>query len=99
MKQLTFQFEGFAPECFLAWKESESDANKVASSAIILRLRAIVERASMRATRLAIGGLSLMGGMVLASGADTVAQALLTLAAFVVAGACLQEKQEKGGEV
>ena len=53
----------------------------------------------MRATRLAIGGLSLMGGMVLASGADTVAQALLTLAAFAVAGACLHEEGEKGGEV
>lgn len=52
----------------------------------------------MRATRLAIGGVSLMGGMVLASGADTVAQALLTLAVFAVAGACLHEEGEKGGE-
>ena len=99
MKQLTFQFAGYAPESFLEWKESESNANQLASSTIVLRLRAIVERASMRATRLAIGGLSLMGGMVLASGADTIPQALLTLAAFAVAGACLHEEGEKGGEV
>lgn len=48
--------------------------------------------------RTAVGGVALMGGMVLATGADNIPQALLTLAAFMVAGACLHEKEEKGGE-
>lgn len=47
--------------------------------------------------REAVGGVSLVAGLVLATGADTIPQALLTLAAFLVAGTCLHEKQGKGG--
>lgn len=50
-------------------------------------------------SRTAMGGVALMGGMVLATGADTIPQALMTLAAFAVAGTCLHEKEEEGGEI
>ena len=49
--------------------------------------------------RTAMGGVSLVAGLVLATGADSIPQALLTLAAFAVAAKCLHEKEEKGGEV
>ena len=71
-----------------------------AINAILLALNAIIERCTSAALthRHAVGGVALMGGMVLATGADNIPQALLTLAAFMVAGACLHEKEEKGGE-
>lgn len=71
-----------------------------AINAILLALNAIIERCTSAALthRHAVGGVALMGGMVLATGADTIPQALMTLAAFMVAGACLHEKEEKGGE-
>ena len=65
---------------------------KVLESIVLLTVIAV------RARREAIGIVAMISGMVLATGADTIPQALLTLAAFVVAGACLHEKQEKGGE-
>lgn len=71
-----------------------------ATYAILLALNAILERCinAILTHRTAVGGVALMGGMVLATGADNIPQALLTLAAFMVAGACLHEKEEKGGE-
>ena len=54
-------------------------------------------RRTVTVNREAVGGVSLVAGLALATGADTLPQALLTLAAFVVAGACLHEKEEKGG--
>lgn len=77
-----------------------ASANQIALNAIILKLSAAIERCTGSALtlRTAAGGVALMGGMVLATGADNIPQALLTLAAFMVAGACLHEKEEKGGE-
>jgi len=106
--QQTIQFGQVQPATFLEWKESESNANQLAGNAILLkvpavftRLRVAVEQTTGTALthRHAVGGVALISGMVLASGADTVAQALLTLAAFLVAGACFHEEGEKGGEV
>ena len=78
-----------------------ASANQIALNAIILKLNAAIGRCTGSALtlRTAAGGVALMGGMVLATGADTIPQALLTLAAFAVAGTCLREEEEKGGEV
>jgi len=77
-----------------------ASAKQVALNAIFLKLSAIIGRCTDAALihRTTVGGVALMGGMVLATGADNIPQALLTLAAFMVAGACLHEKEEKGGE-
>ena len=56
-------------------------------------------RRTVTVNREAVGGVSLVAGLALATGVDTIPQALLTLAAFLVAGTCLHEKQGKGGEV
>ncbi len=84
---------------FQRWKESENDANLLASSAIYLRLHAIFERVMGAALthRTAMGGVSLVAGLALATGADTIPQALLTLSAFAVAAKCLHEEEEEGG--
>lgn len=76
-----------------------ASANQIALNAIILKLNAAIGRCigTVLSHRTAVGGVALMGGMVLATGADTIPQALLTLAAFMVAGTCLHEKEEKGG--
>ena len=87
MKQLTFQFEGFAPENIPVRKELEG----IVKQSVVRTIGVALSH------RTAVGGVALISGMVLATGADTIPQALLTLAAFVVAGACLHEKQEKGG--
>lgn len=47
------------------------------------------------ALRTFVGGMALMGGIVLASGVNSIPSALLTLATFAVASLCL--KEEKGG--
>ena len=44
-----------------------------------------------------VGIQALVAGLVLATGADTIPQALLTLAAFAVAAKCLHEEEEEGG--
>ena len=135
--QQTIQIGQVQPATFLKWKESESNAKKVAGNAIFLKMggvkrfiartvggccgtatyptvagavakgRTVAGVAAKGWTvaggaakgRTVAGGVALMGGMVLASGADTLAQALLTLAAFLVAGACFHEEGEEGGEV
>ena len=91
---------GLGAESFLKWKESERSANQIALNAIKLMLIAVIIRVKVAAMahREALGGVALSAGLVLATGADTIPQALLTLAAFMVAGACLHEKEEKGGE-
>ena len=103
MKQLTFQFEGFAPECV---KENGislqviENVSKISEN-LNTRVKNFIECTTGAALthRHAVGGVALISGLVLATGADTIPQALLTLAAFLVAGTCLHEKQEKGGEV
>lgn len=98
MKQLTFQFEGSAPS--VSFPTGELGAIKLALNAIILKLSAAIERCTGAALthRHAVGGVALMGGMALASGADSIPQALATLAAFAVAAMCLNDLEEKGGE-
>lgn len=54
-------------------------------------------RRTVTVNREAVGGVSLVAGLVLATGADTIPQALLTLAAFAVAAKCLHEEEEEGG--
>ena len=90
---------GLTAESFLKWKESERSANQIALNAIKLMLIAVIIRVKVAAMahREALGGVALAAGLALATGADTLPQALLTLAAFMVAGACLHEKEEKGG--
>lgn len=96
MKQLSFQFEGFQPaNANFGDKPAVLSPIKV-SQIKKINLTLLIERALTHRT--AVGGVALMGGMVLATGADTIPQALLTLAAFMVAGVCLHEKEEKGGE-
>lgn len=89
---------GLGAESFLKWKESERSANQIALNAIKLMLIAAISHVevAVKAHREAVGGVSLVAGLALATGADALPQALLTLAAFVVAGACLHEKEEKG---
>ena len=92
MKQLTFQFEGFAPE-----RVQIGDKPSVLSPRTVFQIQKTVLFCLSTKVKRCVGGVSLISGMVLATGADTIPQALLTLTAFVVAGACLHEKQEKGG--
>lgn len=88
---------GYQPASSLRRKENAINAILLAPP---LKLSAIIKRTigTVLSHRTAVGGVALMGGMVLATGADNIPQALLTLAAFMVAGACLHEKEEKGGE-
>lgn len=90
---------GYQPASFLEWEESERSANQIALNAIKLMLIAAISHVevAVKAHREAVGGMSLVVGLALATGADTLPQALLKLAAFAVAGACLHEKEEKGG--
>ena len=91
---------GRRPATFLQGKESERSANQIALNAILLKLNATIGRCTGAALthRHMVGGVALMGGMALASGTDTVPQALLTLAAFTVAAVCLNDLKEEGGE-
>lgn len=100
MKQLTFQFEGYEPAAFPKWKESEQNANQLACNAIILKLGAAIERITGVALthRHAVGGLALVTGFVLATGADGIVQGALTLAAFATSAICFHEKEKEGGE-
>ena len=90
---------GYQPASSLRRKENAINAILLAPHAFTLKLSAIIKRTIGAALthRAAVGGVALISGMVLASGADTIPQALITLAAFMVAGACLREEEEKGG--
>lgn len=99
MKQLTFQFEGFAPDCVKETGISLHDEEIVLRISRNLNTSVKQMIAATLSHRHAVGGVALISGMALATGADTIPQALLTLAAFLVAGTCLHEKQEKGGAI
>ena len=90
---------GLRPATFLEWKESERNTIQLALHAITTKLSAVIERTTGAALthRAAVGGVALISGMALATGADSIPQALLTLAAFAVAAKCLHEEEEEGG--
>lgn len=102
MKQLTFQFEGYQPASVKETPFSLHVTENVLTiqENVNARVRNLIERCTGAALthRHAVGGVALMGGMALASGADSIPQALATLAAFAVAATCLNDLKEKGGE-
>lgn len=100
MKQLTFQFEGFAPECVKETGISLQVNENVLSSCENLNtsVKQIIAAARPHALPMA-GNSAFVLGVMLASGAQTVGAALISAAVFIAGAAMLfVDNKRKGGD-